>query len=145
MSNQPIEALLRPPVEFSSVITNTAMGIVAFTAPQVLMMPGGVGYAVGTVFVLRALWLAAHGIKLKKYQRGLHVLPPYEINPRDIKKDKQELFLGKGFEWRAKHTQRRADLDRPEYSHFHRLGAVHGGALTVYATFTDINISSMKF
>ena len=49
MSNQPIEALLRPPVEFSSVATNAAMAVVAFAAPQVLMMPGGVGYAVGTV------------------------------------------------------------------------------------------------
>ena len=57
MSNQPIEALLRPPVEVSSVVTNSAMAIVAFAAPQVLMMPGGVGYAVGSVFTLRALWL----------------------------------------------------------------------------------------
>lgn len=134
MSNQPIEALLRPPVEFSSVITNTAMAIVAFSAPQVLMMPGGVGYTVGSIFVLRAVWLASHALKLKKYQRGLHVLPPYEINPRDIKKDPDELFLGKGFEWNAKHTQRRADLDRPEHSHFHQLGSVHKGARRVIDT-----------
>jgi conjugative coupling factor TraD (SXT/TOL subfamily) len=131
VSNQPIEALLRPPVEVSSVITNTAMGIVAISAPQVLMMPGGVGYTVGTVFLLRALWLAKHCIRLKKYQRGLYVLPRYEINPSDIKKSEQELFLGKGFEWSAKHTQRRADLDRPEYAHFHRLGVSHRGARKV--------------
>ncbi len=125
MSNQPIEALLRPPVEFSSVITNSAMGLVAISAPQVLMMPGGVGYTVGGVFLLRALWLGAHCIKLKQYQRGLHVLPPYEINPASIKKDEQKLFLGKGFEWTARHTQRRADLDRPEYAHFHQMGHIH--------------------
>ena len=131
MSNQPIEALLRPPVEVSSVVTNSAMGIIAFYAPQVLMMPGGVGYAVGTVFGLRGLWLAAHCIKLKRYQRGLHVLPGYEINPRDIKKDPLELFLGQGFEWGARHTQRRADLDRPEYAHCHRMGPLHRGARRV--------------
>ena len=128
MSSQPIEALLRPPVEFSSVVTNSAMGIIAMCAPQILMMPGGVGYAVGSVFLVRAALLAAHCLKLKTYQRGLHVLPPYEINPGDIKKDPLELFLGKGFEWGAKHTQRRADLDRPEYAHYHRMGALHLGA-----------------
>ena len=91
MSNQPIEALLRPPVEISSVITNTALGIVAISAPQILMMPGGVGYTVGTACLLRAAWLAARSVKLKTYQRGLHVLPPYEINPSHIKKDEEEL------------------------------------------------------
>jgi conjugative coupling factor TraD (TOL family) len=131
MSNQPIEALLRPPVEVSSVITNTAMGIVAVSAPQVLMMPGGVGYTVGALFIVRAAWLASHCVKLKKYQRGLHVLPQYEINPSQIKKDKDALFLGKGFEWSAKHTQRRADLDRPEYAHFHHMGVLHRSARRV--------------
>ena len=89
MSNQPIEALLRPPVEISSVVTNSAMGIVALSAPQVLMMPGGVGYAVGVICLGRALWLASHCLKLKKYQRRLHVLPPYEITPSHIKKDEE--------------------------------------------------------
>ncbi|PLW67777.1 type IV conjugative transfer system coupling protein TraD [Pseudohalioglobus lutimaris] len=128
MSNQPIEALLRPPVELSSVVTNTAMGIVAISAPQVLMMPGGVGYTVGALCLARALWLASHCVKLKKYQRRLHVLPSYEINPARIKKDEEELFLGKGFEWTAKHTQRRADLERPEYAHFHHIGPVQSTA-----------------
>jgi conjugal transfer pilus assembly protein TraD len=137
VSNRPIEALLRPPVELSSVITNSAMGIVALSAPQVLMMPGGVGYTVGSVFLCRALWLGSHCIKLKKYQRGLHVLPQYEINPRDIKKDDQALFLGKGFEWGAKHTQRRADLDRPEYAHFHRSGPVQKTARQVIDTLSN--------
>tara|TARA_R110001592_G_scaffold254129_3_gene517460 strand:+ start:6141 stop:8186 length:2046 start_codon:yes stop_codon:yes gene_type:complete len=125
MSNQPIEALLRPPVEFASVVTNASLGIIAVNAPQVLMMPGGVGYAVGAVFLARAAWLATRCVKLKRYQRGLHVLPRYEINPRDIKGNLQELFLGKGFEWRAQHTQRRADLDRPEYAHVQTTGPLY--------------------
>jgi len=137
MSHQPIEALLRPPVEFSSVVTNSAMGIIAISAPQILMMPGGVGYTVGAVFLARALWLAAHCIKLKTYQRGLHVLPGYVINPRQIDKDEETLFLGKGFEWTARHTQRRADLDRPEYAHFHRIGMAHRCARRVIDQISD--------
>lgn len=128
MSNQPIEALLRPAVEVSSVVTNSALALVAFAAPQVLMMPGGVGYAVGSVFTVRALWLGRHCLKLKRYQRGLHVLPHYEINPNAIKRDRESLFLGKGFEWTAKHTQRRADLERPEYAYCHTMGTLHRSA-----------------
>lgn len=116
MSDQPLEALLRPPVELSSVLSNTSLGVVAMAAPGVLMMPGGIGYAVGTVCFLRAGCLAHTCVRLVRYQRRLRVLPGYRIDPRRIRCSRDVLFLGRGFEWEAKHTQRRADLDRPEFS-----------------------------
>lgn len=125
MSNQPIEALLRPPVELSSVASNAAMAVVSVSAPQILMMPGGVGYGVGTFFTLRALWLAQRCIRLLTYQRGLHVLPDYQLSPAALQKSEVTLLLGKGFEWGAKHTQRRADLGRPEYAHLQDAGIAY--------------------
>ena len=125
MSSKPIEALLRPPVEFSSVATNTSLAVLAISAPQVLMLPGGVGYTVGAVFIVRALWFARQGIRLKAYQRRLHVLPKYEIRPSAIRCSAEKLFLGRGFAWSAKHTQRRADLERPEFAHVHSMGTLH--------------------
>lgn len=128
MSDKPIEALLRPPVEFASVMSNTALGTVAVTAPGFLLMPGYVGYVIGGVCFARALYLLRSCVRLKRYQRGLHVLPSYKAHPRSIKANKADLFLGKGFEWKAKHTQRRADLDRSENAHHHEMTPGHRAA-----------------
>ncbi|MEM8662447.1 MAG: conjugative coupling factor TraD, PFGI-1 class, partial [Pseudomonadota bacterium] len=128
MSDKPIEALLRPPVEFASVMSNTALGTVAVTAPGFLLMPGGVGYAIGGLCFARALHMLHRCVRLKRYQRGLHVLPKYQIKPRSIRANKIDLFLGMGFEWKTKHTQRRADLDRNEFAYHHEMSPGHKAA-----------------
>ncbi|MEM9257724.1 MAG: type IV conjugative transfer system coupling protein TraD [Pseudomonadota bacterium] len=128
MSDKPIEALLRPPVEFASVMSNTALGTVAVTAPGFLLMPGGVGYAIGGLCFARALYMLRQCVRLKRYQRGLHVLPKYQVRPKSIRANKTDLFLGMGFEWKTKHTQRRADLDRNEFAHHHHMSPAHKAA-----------------
>ncbi len=55
--------------------------------------------------------------RLLKYQYELHVLPEYRISSHDIPVSKTDLFLGRGFEWRVRHTQRRADIDRQEFDY----------------------------
>lgn len=125
MSGHYIEALLRPPVEMASVVTNGTLGFVAIAAPSVLMMPGGVGYTIGALCLARATFLLNRAVRLSRYQRRLHVLPNYSIHPTAIKRSKSDLFLGRGFEWKSKHTQRRADVDRPEYSYHFELGPIH--------------------
>lgn len=117
MSSQPIEALLRPAVEFSAVIAHLSLAGLAIAAPQVFLLPGGVGYGLGFVFALRALWLARQGARLLTYQRGLRALPPYKIDPDKIERSKVKLTLGRGFEWTARHAQRLSDTKRNENAH----------------------------
>lgn len=120
MSHQPIEALLRPPVEFSSVLSYCSLAVIAVGAPQLFLLPGGVGYVLGAVFVVRAAVQARDGFKLLRYQRGLRVLPAYTIHPNTIPRSPVALMLGRGFEWGAKHTQRLADTKRTDNAHlFH--------------------------
>lgn len=114
MSHQPIEALLRPPVEFSCVVSYGSLAAIAIGVPQIFFLPGGVGYALGGAFVLRAALQARDGIRLLKYQRGLRLLPGYTTHPNKIPRSTVELMLGRGFEWTAKHTQRLADTRRTE-------------------------------
>lgn len=116
MSSRPVEALLRPPVELSTVMSNSALGAVAVSSPSFLLMPGGIGYAIGAVCFTRAAVLLWRCVRLTRYQRGLHTLPAYKVHPKRLPKDQRHLFLGRGFEWRARHTQRCADLGRPEYA-----------------------------
>lgn len=114
MSNTPIEALLRPPVEFSSVVCYSSLSLISMGAPEVFFLPGGVGYALGAALALRAASQARHGARLVKYQRGLRFLPGYKIHPKELPKSGVNLLLGQGFEWGTKHTQRLADVKRTE-------------------------------
>ena len=49
MSEHPIEALLRPPVELWSTLAAFAAAAIAILAPWSLMMPPGVAYGAGVL------------------------------------------------------------------------------------------------
>lgn len=110
----PIEALLRPPVEYYSVVCYSSLSLISMGAPEVFLLPGGVGYALGAAMALRAASQARYGTRLVKYQRGLRFLPGYKIHPKELPKSRVTLVLGRGFEWGTKHTQRLADVKRTE-------------------------------
>ena len=78
----PIEALLRPPVEQSAIATHIALALLGVGAPQVLLLPGGVGYGLAAACSVRALWLSRRMTRLLRYQRRLRVLPSYRIHPK---------------------------------------------------------------
>ncbi|MFV0476967.1 MAG: type IV conjugative transfer system coupling protein TraD [Parahaliea sp.] len=128
MSSQPIEALLRPPVEVGAITTNLAIAIVAAGAPQMLLVPGGIGYGIAAYCLLRSLVLGCSAVRLLNYQRRLRVLPTYIISPARIRASSTQLFLGRGFQWDARHTQRFADISRSEYSGFDNKGSLYKGA-----------------
>ena len=51
MSQHPIEALLRPPVELWSMLVAFAAATIAILAPWALMMPPGVAYGASASFL----------------------------------------------------------------------------------------------
>jgi len=137
----PIEALLRPPVEQSAIATHLALALLGVGAPQVLLLPGGVGYGLAAACSLRALWLSRRMTRLLRYQRRLRVLPSYRIHPKKLRASQGELFLGRGFLWDARHTQRYADTQRTEHSHFDRRGLFYS---SVRATVDGVSTTPLK-
>lgn len=110
----PIEQLLRIPYERAAAITYfLACGLVLLS-PSILMgalHTPSLTYSIATGLLLRGLMRLSEARKLLRYQYGMHVLPKYEIDSRDIPLSKENLFLGLGFEWTARHTQRRYDFE----------------------------------
>lgn len=120
--NHPIENLLRPAHETGSAISYGLAGSLVMLSPSVLMgaldtpsLTTGIACGMFARCGMR-FWQAR---KLKKYQYELHVLPKYEIDSNEIPISKENLFLGLGFEWTGRHTQRRYDFDRGEFD-FHK-------------------------
>jgi len=111
--NYPVEALLRPPIELWSAACAFGTAIIAATAPWSMMMTPAVGYGTAALLVLFGVNRALDGLHILRYQRNMRSLPDYRLAPEDIPVSHKRLFLGKGFLWQQKHTQRLRDTLSP--------------------------------
>ena len=110
----PVESLLRPPVEYFSAITYGSVCILAILAPSTLMMTPSVAYLSALILLVLTLIRYRQGRKVVRYQKGLRRLAPYTMPGKKIPISNKKLFLGLGFLWDGRHTQRMADLERIE-------------------------------
>lgn len=124
-SKYPVEALLRPPVELLSGTVALMAAATAAVAPWALMMPPELGW--GTAICCSALAASRleQAYKLNRYHRNLKRLPKYELTPDKVPVSNQRLFLGRGFRWEQKHTQRLKDTLRPEAAPYMKPGALY--------------------
>jgi len=105
--------MLRPKVEVWPVMASFTAGAVAVVAPWAFMMTPPVAYGTaGCLF----LFGSYRGIGLKniwKYQRNLRCLPTLSLTAEEIPVSEHKLYLGKGFRWTQKHTQRLKESMNP--------------------------------
>lgn len=113
MSQHPVEALLRPPVELYSTVAALSAAGLAVLAPSAFLMTPAVADAAAGMLVMFGLWRGAQGWRVLAYQRGLRRLLSYVLAAEAIPVSRDWLFLGKGFRWTQRHTQRLWDLTRP--------------------------------
>ena len=73
-----------------------------------------VSLAVGGLCLMIALIRFVQGIRVLRYQRQLKRIPKFAMGSDDIPVSDKYLFLGKGFIWEQKHTQRIHDLRTSE-------------------------------
>jgi conjugative coupling factor TraD (TOL family) len=118
MSPHPVEALLRPPVELWSALVASATAVMALLAPWALMMPPGVAYPAAAALFGLAVMRASQAWRVLRYQRNMRRLPSYRLRADRIPVSRHQLFLGKGFRWTQRHTQRLRDTIRPEVQHY---------------------------
>ena len=117
-STYPIESLLRPAVELYTVLVCVAAALLCVFAPWAFALTPlfGVVSAVGFLglgFVrLRQAWVVL------RYRRNIRRLPHYTMTSKDIPVSNERLFIGKGFRWTQKHTQRLMDTYLPKYAEY---------------------------
>ena len=121
----PMEALLRPPVEFYTAFAAAGAAFIAGIAPWALMMTPSVGEATALLLLLLALKRGHQGLRIVRYQRSLRALPDYRLTVAKIPVSAQRLFLGRGFLWTPLHTQRLRDTQRPKVRHYLEQGVLY--------------------
>jgi conjugal transfer pilus assembly protein TraD len=106
MSGYPLENCFRPIYEWrSSAIAAT--GLIAIATMPNYFWPNpalGVAGAVATAGV--CLYRIRQGYKVFQFQLNLRRLPMLVMTSEEIPTAKGEIYLGKGFWWNQKHTQR---------------------------------------
>ncbi|MFZ1827644.1 MAG: conjugative transfer system coupling protein TraD [Candidatus Competibacteraceae bacterium] len=120
MASYPIEALLRPPVEWSTTVAALSMSGIVLLGHDLMLMTTGVSYGLSAALVILALVRFRQGWRVVRYQRGLSHNPPYSLPLDVLNPDPDGLFLGRGFHWTALHTQRLWDATRAENQRFLR-------------------------
>ena len=113
-----IEVLLRPAVEFYAAVVTFAAAFILLQLPQVLMMPPVVAMGCAAFFILLGFYDVWRGCKILRYRRRMSREKPLQINNRRVPIYEDRLYLGEGFEWSQKHTQRYIDTFDNQYKHY---------------------------
>ena len=114
VKDYPVESLLRPAMEWYSAVAAISIGTFAAIAPEYVWLTPHIGQIVGTGLIVFGIKRFYEGYQVKMYQKRLQLLPSYSLSSREIPVKSNKLFLGKGFTWQSKHTQRLYDLKQPE-------------------------------
>ncbi len=112
MADHPIEALLRPPVEWITTLGALSAGAIALSAQEALLMTPPVAWGFAAVMAVLAVLRGWQGYRVVRYQQGLNHLRRYRLRAEQLGCSSEGLFLGQGFAWNATHTQRLWDATR---------------------------------
>lgn len=119
MSNRyVIEALLRPAVELNTAVVSGMAAYVCVQAPWAVALAPTVSYVTAAGFAALAVTRTHQGMKIIRYRRNLRRLTRYVMSTKQIPVSHRRLFLGRGFRWTQKHTQRLQDTLRPEEARY---------------------------
>lgn len=117
-----LEALLRPPVELWSTSVSWGVAVVAVVAPWALMMPPWMGFGVAALAGYFGWVRCKQAGYVLRYQHGMKYYKVTRVAPHKIPVGLGEFYLGEGFEWTQKHTQRKRDATRTDAYPFVRPG-----------------------
>lgn len=117
-SHYTIESLLRPAVELYTVLVCAAAALLCVFAPWAFALTPLFGLVAATGFLALGFVRLQQAFVVLRYRRNIRRLPHYTMTSKDIPVSNERLFIGKGFRWTQKHTQRLMDTYLPKYAEY---------------------------
>ncbi|KMK81830.1 type IV conjugative transfer system coupling protein TraD [Pectobacterium brasiliense] len=115
---QPVEVLLRAPVELYTVAVCAGAALLCVAAPWSLALSPDIGIVSALAFGIFGTLRWHDALVILRYRRNIRRLPRYVMTSRDVPVSQQRLFIGKGFRWEQKHTHRLMQTYRPEFRRY---------------------------
>ncbi|NWA05403.1 type IV conjugative transfer system coupling protein TraD [Pseudomonas gingeri] len=113
-----IEALLRPAVELYTVAVCIIGAGLSLFAPWSLALTPLFGAVTALVFLVFGGIRLRQALMVLRYRRNIRRLPRYVITSKHVPVSNQRLFIGIGFKWEQRHTQRLMQTYRPEFRRY---------------------------
>ena len=110
----PLEALLRPAYELRAAAVSGIAAAAVITKPAIFMLTPELAWSFAGLFLCHAGWRSCQGLRILRYRRNLRRLRPYLLTSEQMPWSPERLFLGKGFRWNQRHTQRLREARLPE-------------------------------
>ncbi len=120
-----IDVKLRPPVELWSAVTAASCATAVALSPALFLMTPDVAHGAAAGLGALAVWRGWQGIGILRYQRALTRLPRYALTADRIPWSRRHLFLGRGFRWTGKHTQRMIETQTDEGRRYVEPGQIY--------------------
>lgn len=121
----PLENVYRRPYEIVPAATALAAAITVKTWPELFMLPAQAALATSAALAGLSALRAHQAKRIIRYRNQLRQLPHYALEPKDVPSSAESLFLGKGFEWTQKHTQRLHQARKPGNEHLLKVGRMY--------------------
>lgn len=115
-STYTIESLLRPAVELNTAFVCFAAALLCILAPWVFALSPLFGAATACAYLALGYIRLRQALVVLRYRRNIRRLPHYTMTSKDMPVSNERLFIGKGFRWTQKHTQRLTDTYLPKYA-----------------------------
>lgn len=120
-----LDGRLRPIYEWYECAVISASSVVAYFAAN----PVGINSYTRDMLMIGSIgWIAkryADGKKIRDYQMSLNTIEAYVTTPGSIVHDSTETWIGRGFEFTAKHAQQVWEAEKPRYQKFYALPKAH--------------------
>jgi len=113
-----IETLLRPAVELYTAVVCATAALLCVFAPWAFALTPLFGAVAATAFICLGFIRLRQALVVLRYRRNIRRLPRYTMTSKDIPVSNERLFIGKGFRWTQKHTQRLLDTYLPKYAEY---------------------------
>lgn len=136
----PIENRLRPAHEFHAAAISAGAIAATFYAPTLFLFSKPTAGMVALVLAGHGLWRARQGLNVLRYRRNLRRLPNYSVNSDEIPWSKKRMFLGMGFRWDQRHTQRLLESRHPQNRKF-----VEHGKLYQFARKLEVKLEHTRY
>nr|QOU99516.1 Type IV secretory pathway, VirD4 component [Pseudomonas syringae pv. actinidiae] len=114
--NHALDTLLRPAVELYTVQVCLAMAFLCVFAPWAVALTPLFGLVTAVAFLGFGVYRLRQALRVLRYRRNIRRLSYYSMTSKEIPVSNERLFIGKGFRWEQKHTQRLVDTYLPQYA-----------------------------
>lgn len=125
MREHPVENMFRSATEGYVAICAFCCAILALRFPSFFFFDHSIALPFALLFIAFGLFRASQALKIKRFQSRLRLLPVFKLGTTEIPISKKYLFIGKGFEWKATHTQRLHQIKKISNERFTRKSKIY--------------------